>query len=458
MKKVSFNGYIKKFNEQVKEYIPPKNKWTPVDEATYGPKNIYNVPTEKAQKLQFKAIKYQFKNHYNNNEVYHKFCKEKNFTPDKLKNFEDLEKIPMLPSDFYKSYPPGKDFARWLASLYSVDLPKIKISGKNPSYDDVIESFNEAGLKVCYSSGTSGRHTFIPRDKRTYQMAEYLLAKSAVTMMYPMWRYDMYGYLLMPNPFKTYIFAGRAAEIYYDAVKDVNAAIDRKINTETIQSSMVGRQGLKGKLQGFFISWMYKKMVKDIVSWLENHEKNKNHKIAMVGAPWVLYMVMKHLRENGKSFDFGGRGAVVTGGGWKIHEDKRMPVSKFREMVKEILGIKDKHCLDLYGMVEGNGWMIHCPEGHYLHIPHSYYHPMILDEEYNPKGYGEWGRFAFLDGSTYSYPGFIISGDRARLLKRCPVCDRPGPVLEPEVTRAPGQEMRGCAEEVRKMISRDIGD
>ena len=38
--------------------------------------------------------------------------------------------------------------------------------------------------------------------------------------------------------------------------------------------------------------------------------------------------------------------------------------------------------LDIYGMVEGNGWMVHCPEGHYLHSPYSYYKPLVLDEEY----------------------------------------------------------------------------
>ena len=107
-------------------------------------------------------------------------------------------------------------------------------------------------------------------------------------------------------------------------------------------------------------------------------------------------------------------------------------------------------------MVEGNGWMVNCPEGHYLHAPYTYYKPLILDEEYKPTEYGEWGRFAFLDAAAMSYPGFIVTGDKVRLLKRCPVCDRPGPVLEPEVKRAKGADMRGCAEEVRRMLSSDL--
>jgi len=120
--------------------------------------------------------------------------------------------------------------------------------------------------------------------------------------------------------------------------------------------------------------------------------------------------------------------------------------------VYEVLGIPEKYCLDVYGMVEGNGWMVQCPEGHYLHAPYSFYKPLILDESLQQVQYGKWGRFAFLDASALSYPGFIITGDQARMLERCPVCDRPGPVLEPEIKRAAGQEDRGCAGEVRRMF------
>ena len=100
--------------------------------------------------------------------------------------------------------------------------------------------------------------------------------------------------------------------------------------------------------------------------------------------------------------------------------------------------------------------MLQCPEGHYLHAPYTYYKPLVLDDDLTPIGYGEWGRFAFLDAIAQSYPGFIISGDRVRLLEHCPVCDRPGPVLEPEVERAKGEEVRGCAEEVRRVIAQDF--
>lgn len=453
---IDFDSYIKKFDSLVTKYIPPKEQWTPSDYATYGIKDLYRVPEKKAKELQFKAMKYQLKRHYEHNNIYHKFCEALNFSVDVVKNYEDLEKIPLIPDKFYKDYPFGREFAIWLSNMFTGEIPTVKISGKNPSFDDVINAFNATGMVVAYSSGTSGKHTFIPRDLRTFNVAEYLGAKVVLTMAYPIWEHDMYGYLLMPNPFKTNVFAGKVCTIYFDVIKDVQVAIDREINTETIRLSMMGGGGIKSTFAALALKRMYNKIVNSIIKWLEKNQKEGN-KIAFAGAPFLLYSVMNKLEQDGKSFNFKDKGAILTGGGWKVHEDLRITVADFRKKSESILGIRPEHCLDAYGMVEGNGWLVHCPEGHYLHVPHSYYHAMVLDEELKPAGYGEYGRFAFLDGSTFSYPGFIVSGDRVKLLEHCPVCDRPGPVLEPEIKRASGEEMRGCAEEMRKMLATDLG-
>jgi hypothetical protein len=64
--------------------------------------------------------------------------------------------------------------------------------------------------------------------------------------------------------------------------------------------------------------------------------------------------------EHGRSFDFSNKCAILTGGGWKVHEDSRITVEKFRKQMQDVLGVKPEHCVDLYGMVEGNGWMSIC--------------------------------------------------------------------------------------------------
>jgi hypothetical protein len=456
MGKQDYQEYIKRFDGYLKKYIPSKDAWTPVDDALYTPPDLFRIPLKEAYEMQLKSIKYTFLHQYTNNKFYQNFCKERNFSPDDIKTLDDLDKIPLIPDNFFKDYPTGKDFALWLGNIFTGSLPRIVIKESNPTYDEVINAFNNAGMTVSYSSGTSGRHTFIPRDQRTFFISEYAAAKSVISMIYPLWDYHMHGYLLMPNPKKTNVYAGKVCTIYFDAIQDIRVAIDRDITTELIQMTMTDQKGVKSKIVKYFAKRELEKMIDEIIRWLESHEKT-NEKIALVGAPFILSFVMKKLQKEGRGFDFSERGGVATGGGWKAYEGVRVPVSDFRKQVEKVLGIPEKYCLDIYGMVEGNGWMVHCPEGHYLHSPYSYYKPLVLDSEYKPVGYGEWGRFAFLDAAAFSYPGFIMSGDKVRMLEHCPVCDRPGPVLEPEIKRAAGEEIRGCAEEVRRMLSADLG-
>jgi len=452
---MGYAEYMSGFDALVSRYVPERSTWGPPEHALYGPSDPYRVPTEEANDLCFRSVKFQFDRHYHHNRMYHEFCQEFGVVPDDIRSFEDLGKVPLIPNEFFKDCPSGKDFALWLGNLYTGTLPRIRIKGANPGTDQVVDYFNEAGMAVFFSSGTGGRHTFAPRDMRSFHMNEYAMAKGVAAMFYPTWNPQMNGCLLLPNPFKTNLFAGRLGTIFYDIMNEVESAVDRKIDTELIRLSMGDGRGIKGRMVRSITNKRSKRTIDDIISWIERNDK-AGKEMAFVGAPFLLYSTVQKLKEQGRSFDLQDRGAVLTGGGWKVHEHKRIPETEFRKDVEDVLGIRPENCLDLYGMVEGNAWMTQCPEGHYLHIPHSYVHAMVLDDEFRPLGYGKVGRLAFLDGSMYSYPGFIITNDRVSMLERCPVCGRPGPVLKPGVTRVPGKESRGCAEEVRKMISVDM--
>ena len=49
---------IQKMNEI--GYVPPRETWTPVDEALYGDHTLFSLPKEQADELRFKAIKHAF--------------------------------------------------------------------------------------------------------------------------------------------------------------------------------------------------------------------------------------------------------------------------------------------------------------------------------------------------------------------------------------------------------------
>ncbi len=442
---------VRRLDERLAHFIPPKDAWTPVDEALYKPVDLYRVPVEEAREMQLKAIKFTFLNHYNNNYFYHKYCKERTIHLDDIRTVDDFDKIPLIPDIIFKQYPSGKDFAYWLETIFTGDLPEIVIKGTNPTHDDVINAFNAAGLAVMYSSGTSGRLTFIPRDMKTFRAAEYAIAKSIVSMDSRCLE-DSHEFLLFPNPTKTDIFIGKVIAANFDIITDIQVAIDRELTTDIIKSAMSQKKNLKGKLVSYVLNRTSQKIVDRVIQWLERYD-NTEETIRLVGPPFFLCLIMAKLRKEGKRFDFGERGMIGTGGGWKINESIRIPHADFRKQVEDVLGIPEANCLDIYGMVEGNGFMVQCREGHYLHAPYTYYKPLVLDEDMTPMGYGEWGRFAFLDAVAQSYPGFVISGDRARLLEHCPICDRPGPVLEPEIERASGEDVRGCAEIIQNVLA-----
>ncbi len=443
-----------KVDKILKNYLPDRIS-NPSEKAIFEPISMYNTPEEKADEYRFNAIKYVFKHHYENNKFYRALCKEKDITPDDIKRIEDFNKIPLIPHRFFKDYPNGRDFAIWLANLMSVEVPKIIIKGKNPAYDDVIEAFQQAGITVCYSSGTTGKFTFIPRDERTYKMGQYAIARCAVEMLGDWYDYNNSAYLLFPNPKKTNIYVGKVTNVLFDLIKDVRVAIDRKITTQLLRISMgvafTFKEKMMSKMARHINKKMNEEMIENIISWAEEKNENKE-RIGFVGAPFILHMVMERMMEEGKRFDFGENGAVLTGGGWKIYEDRRTPVKEFREKVNKLFGIPPENCLDLYGMVEANAFMVHCPEGHYLHIPNTYIHPLVVDENGEEVSYGEEGRFAFLDSLAFGYPGFIITGDKVRIHEKCPACGRETPVLEPEIERVKGEEIRGCAEEIRKLM------
>ena len=60
--------------------------------------DLYRVPMDEAQAMQFKAVKYAFTRHYTLNRFYHTYCDRMGVAPDDLKTDDDLRKIPLIPA------------------------------------------------------------------------------------------------------------------------------------------------------------------------------------------------------------------------------------------------------------------------------------------------------------------------------------------------------------------------
>ena len=61
---------FKALNERLARYIPPRETWTPAEEALFKPIDLHRVPLEDARAMQLRAIKHTFTRHYKLNQFY----------------------------------------------------------------------------------------------------------------------------------------------------------------------------------------------------------------------------------------------------------------------------------------------------------------------------------------------------------------------------------------------------
>jgi phenylacetate-coenzyme A ligase PaaK-like adenylate-forming protein len=448
------NQYIE-IKNVLNKFITPKESWTPVEKALFSPYMFFK-DYKKNQDLLLPAIQYSFKHHYDNNIIFNKLCDMNKVTVDSIKTMDDVKKIPLLPDSFFKDYPEGKGFLPWLDNIYTGSTPMPTFRTEAPDHDDIIEQFNQKGVSIMFTSGTSGRFSFIPRNKGSWDRLRYNAIKSVVELM----DYDLNDsvILLIPDPRKTNLTIASLFGIAFDLYKteNINIALEEtKITTKFLRMQRADTIGLKEKIKAKAIAKLspivQKKSDQRMIALLEKIEKEKK-RVNIAGPPFWLNRILDKMKKEGKKVSLPDS-QVLTGGGWKAEEDKRAPEESFREKVKEVLGIPDERYHDVYAMSECSSVFLSC-EGHYKHVPPTII-PFVLDEDLNQIGYNKFGRFAFIDPVPDSYPGFIITGDKVKLLKKCPVCNREGPVLDIEVTRLPGVEGRGCAAVMAELMQEE---
>lgn len=437
---LSFSQYLQLFNGKVAHYLPEDENYSTVDRIIYQNKNIFMPEGDNFEYFRFQAIKETFTLHYTKNRPYRELCDLNHINPESINEPDDLFLIPLIPHSFFKSFPPGSDCATWIGNIFTGQMPEVFVSRKD-NIDLIIKHFENAGIKISCSSGTTGKLTMVPRDKPSFHRNEYILAKSIVSMCYPHWKPEISGLLLMPDPRVTCLNIGRVCEIFKDVINNVQYAVDRSITASDIINSGVEISSLKRIIYKRLRSRYLAKVIKYTIHWLRLQETS-NGIIVIIGPPFLYSLLFKQMKKEGLKFDFAGRCSVITGGGWKNEVRDEIPGDLFREEVKMALGCEN--VLDVYGMAEGNVWGVHCPEGHYLHITSGFALPVVLSETGHVLPYGTEGRFAFLDASITSYPAFIRTGDKVKMYKQCPVCNRPGPVLDPLITRFSNSEQGGC--------------
>lgn len=175
-----------------------------------------------------------------------------------------------------------------------------------------------------------------------------------------------------------------------------------------------------------------------VIQKLRKNEKSKTP-TRILGFPAFLYQILK---ETDIQLNLGKDSWLLTGGGWKNHQDEQIDKLKFRELIEKRLGIPKENCRDLFGMVEHGVPYVDCKDG-YFRIPN--YSRVYVRDPYTlePLQDGEFGLLHFICTYNSSYPCLsILSTDIGRVLPSH--TNHPAKILE--ITgRAGVNKHKGCA-------------
>jgi len=442
------------WNNLMDRFSIPREKWTTVDSMIYGMDNYYEYDPARVREARTQAIREAFDHHFSNNLFYHRYCKDSDVQPDDVTSEEDLTSIPMVPDSFFKDYPEEdpKSVYEWLYRVSSVGIGDYDFSGG--SLQDFLH-WAESRLQgiVTHSSGTTGNFSIMFRDELTTRRLFYAFDK---TLLFSIVHPDDDAQFVYPGPVKTYLTMGHwiseGTRVFDKSQR--HFLTERELTMDIVRLMSGQIQGFKDKMKLKLLQRVMKKGQHKLIKLLEKLN-NAGKQVIILTFPFQLYDLMEIMRQEGVSLSLGDHnGIVITGGGWKIHQGKKVSPQTFAGMIEDTLGIPAEHYKDIYGMSEMNALGMDC-EGRYKHL-HPWLYPMVLDEDNQPKGYDEEGRFAFLDPVSHSYPGFIVTGDHVKLYERCPVCDRPGVVMDSDISRMAGAEAKGCGNLMRDLIAEEL--
>jgi hypothetical protein len=349
--------------------------------------------------------------------------------------------------ELFKSYDATwvgrRDFAalsRWLQDLCAEPVPAD--AGAAHDVDDWLDRLERGGLHVLYSSGTSGKLSFVPRGVRSWD------AYRANGPSYLMHHVARLGVDLSAMDGAVLGFRGGRMGIQRAGVElsrylaDVHYLYDREIRAEMLRATLTARSTAATEATRATLGTGQDEAYRNLLGTLRRATA-RGRAVWLFGAPHQVKTLCTLMQALGS--EPLGPGSVVTlGGGWKSFQDQRVEPAVLRELIEAALGVAPARVLEAYAMVELNTPLMRCPQGRY-HVP-PILEPWLFDEALLPlePGRDVIGTFGFMDPTATSYPAFLVTGDEVRLVGDACPCGLTGPAIVGEVSRAAGHEARGC--------------
>ncbi len=305
--------------------------------------------------LFYPALMEEIQYHYDNNDLYHKFCDNKGFNPHSFK--ERIEEIPPVQVSVFKEL--GSDLNSVNKDSIKLTLQSSATSGVPSSIPvDVITSKRQAKTMVRVVGEYIGneRKPFLIMDvDPTAGFRHILGARYAAVSGYLNFASEA-GYFLKVNENKTYYFDIEGIRSYIEKIGDQSAVV--------------------------------------------------------FGFTYILYSeVLKPLSEKGVSFSLPEGSKIIHIGGWKKLEDQKISKEEFNVLASKVFGVDINDVVDIYGFTEQMGLNYpDCPCG-CKHTP--LYSEVIVRDiiTKEPLTSGKVGLLEFVTPVPHSYPGNAVLTD-----------------------------------------------
>jgi hypothetical protein len=391
--------------------------------------DLYAIPREAREKLQLEAVRLNFARMRNRIPALRKLADRQ--------GVEFIEKIEdVLPVCFdhrvLKNYPisiiENRDFQKltgWLDKLTAHDLSKVDLSNLT-TIEAWLGRLEAIGMLVTYSSGTTGKLSFVPRsiDESGPWRAHYYNVNHACSgvdphrhklpTFFPSYRGGYQTMLKMMSMFNVEMAGG---EEHYHTLYDSHIPADLMALSGRLQAAEdkgeVARLGLDPALfeQRRRMLEQGKRKDQDLGAWFSRMiEQFKGQRVKIGGTFADLYRVAKAGLDAGRVCEFAPGSVLIGGGGMKGYKDAP---EDWEDQVKTFFGIN--RLGNQYGFSECIGNAAACEAGFFHFFPYTVCLLMDGEGKSLPREGVQKGRLVCVDPIPTSYWGGFVSGDEVTI-------------------------------------------
>ena len=274
-------------------------------------KNPYD--TERTKALFLAAVRENCAFAYARNASYRAILDAKGFSPDDLREYEDIARLPFLPTLLFKHH-----------ELYSVPPRRM--------------------LLKATSSGTGGRFSRIG-----FTCGDLM---NGVPMV---WKVVRRRGLFSPVPCHYVVFG-------YRPRRDNHTAVTKTAFGATLFTPSLGRTYALEDRNGQYVPDL-----EGVAAAIQKYAKSR-FPLRFMGFPSYTYFAMKLLDERGIHLTLPRHSKIMIGGGWKQFYREAVDKEEFYALAQKVFAIDDSDIVEFYGAVEHPILYCDCPH-HHFHVP-----------------------------------------------------------------------------------------